>query len=104
ATHHHQGLIVLTGPTGHGKTSTLAALVNLLNTETSHHVITVEDPVEYVHPRKKALISQREVGTHTRSFASALKASLREDPDVIVGGALRGTETVRRSEEHTSEL
>jgi twitching motility protein PilT len=95
ATHHHQGLIVLTGPTGHGKTSTLAALVNLLNTETTHHVITVEDPVEYVHPRKKALMSQREVGTHTRSFASALKASLREDPDVIVVGELRDTETVR---------
>ena len=95
ATHHHQGLIVLTGPTGHGKTSTLAALVNLLNTETTHHLITVEDPVEYVHPRKKALISQREVGTQTRSFASALKAALREDPDVIVVGELRDTETVR---------
>jgi twitching motility protein PilT len=95
ATHHHQGLIVLTGPTGHGKTSTLAALVNLLNTESTHHIITVEDPVEYVHPRKKALISQREVGTQTRSFANALKASLREDPDVIVVGELRDTETVR---------
>jgi twitching motility protein PilT len=95
ATHHHQGLIVLTGPTGHGKTSTLAALVDLLNTETTHHIVTVEDPVEYVHPPKKALISQREVGTHTRSFASALKASLREDPDVIVVGELRDTETVR---------
>jgi twitching motility protein PilT len=95
ATHHHQGLIVLTGPTGHGKTSTLAAVVNLLNTETTHHIITVEDPVEYVHPRKKALISQREVGTQTRSFANALKASLREDPDVIVVGELRDTETVR---------
>jgi twitching motility protein PilT len=95
ATHHHQGLIVLTGPTGHGKTSTLAALVNLLNSETTHHIITVEDPVEYVHPRKKALVSQREVGTQTRSFAAALKASLREDPDVIVVGELRDTETVR---------
>jgi twitching motility protein PilT len=95
ATHHHQGLIVLTGPTGHGKTSTLAALVNLLNTESTHHIVTVEDPVEYVHPRKKALISQREVGTQTRSFAAALKASLREDPDVIVVGELRDTETVR---------
>jgi twitching motility protein PilT len=95
ATHHHQGLIVLTGPTGHGKTSTLAALVNLLNTTTTHHIITVEDPVEYVHPRKKALVSQREVGTQTRSFANALKASLREDPDVIVVGELRDTETVR---------
>jgi twitching motility protein PilT len=95
ATHHHQGLIVVTGPTGHGKTSTLAAIVDLLNSETSHHIITVEDPVEYVHPRKKALISQREVGTNTRSFAAALKASLREDPDVIVVGELRDTETVR---------
>jgi twitching motility protein PilT len=95
ATHHHQGLIVLTGPTGHGKTSTLAAVVNLLNTDTTHHIITVEDPVEYVHPRKKALISQREVGAQTRSFANALKASLREDPDVIVVGELRDTETVR---------
>ncbi|MCP3165367.1 type IV pilus twitching motility protein PilT [Myxococcus qinghaiensis] len=95
ATHHHQGLIVVTGPSGHGKTSTLAALVDLINRETSHHVLTVEDPVEFVHPRKKALISQREVGAHTRTFASALKGSLREDPDVIVVGELRDTETVR---------
>lgn len=95
ATHHHQGLIVVTGPSGHGKTSTLAALVDLINRETSHHVLTVEDPVEFVHPRKKALISQREVGAHTKTFASALKGSLREDPDVIVVGELRDTETVR---------
>src|SRR5450432_1602121 len=95
ATDYHQGLIVVTGPTGHGKTSTLAAIVDVLNSETTHHIITVEDPVEYVHPRKKALISQREVGTNTRSFAAALKASLREDPDVIVVGELRDTETVR---------
>ena len=95
ATHHHQGLIVVTGPTGHGKTSTLAAIVDLLNRETSSHIITVEDPIEYLHPPKRALLSQREVGTHTRSFAAALKASLREDPDVIVVGELRDTETVR---------
>lgn len=95
ATHHHQGLIVLTGPTGHGKTSTLAALVNLINSETTHHIITVEDPIEYLHPRKRAMMSQREVGTHTRSFRAALKGSLREDPDVIVIGELRDTETVR---------
>ncbi|NVJ10156.1 PilT/PilU family type 4a pilus ATPase, partial [Myxococcus sp. AM001] len=95
ATHHHQGLIVITGPSGHGKTSTLAALVDLINRETSHHVLTVEDPVEFVHPRKRALISQREVGSHTKTFASALKGSLREDPDVIVVGELRDTETVR---------
>lgn len=95
ATHHHQGLVLVTGPTGHGKTSTLAAIVDIINAGTTHHVITVEDPVEYVHPRKRAMISQREVGTHTRSFQSALKASLREDPDVIVVGELRDTETVR---------
>jgi twitching motility protein PilT len=95
ATHHHQGLIVITGPTGHGKTTTLAAIIDILNRETARHVITVEDPVELVHPRKKAMMSQREVGTHTRSFESALKASLREDPDVIVVGELRDTETVR---------
>jgi twitching motility protein PilT len=95
ATHHHQGLVLVTGPTGHGKTTTLAAIVDIINRDTTHHVITVEDPVEYLHPRKKALMSQREVGTATRTFAAALKASLREDPDVIVVGELRDTETVR---------
>ncbi|WP_437752461.1 type IV pilus twitching motility protein PilT [Sorangium sp. So ce1389] len=95
ATRHHQGLIVLTGPTGHGKTTTMTAIIDILNRETSHHIITVEDPVEFVHARGKAMISQREVGTHTRSFENALKASLREDPDVIVVGELRDTATVR---------
>ncbi|XYH93930.1 type IV pilus twitching motility protein PilT [Sorangium sp. So ce1128] len=95
ATRHHQGLIVITGPTGHGKTTTLTAVIDILNRETSHHIITVEDPVEFVHARGKAMISQREVGTHTRSFENALKASLREDPDVIVVGELRDTATVR---------
>jgi twitching motility protein PilT len=95
ATRHHQGLVLVTGPTGHGKTSTLAAIVDIINRQTTHHLIAVEDPVEYVHPRAKAMISQREVGAHTRSFANALKASLREDPDVIVVGELRDTETVR---------
>ncbi|MFO0679920.1 MAG: PilT/PilU family type 4a pilus ATPase [Polyangiaceae bacterium] len=95
ATEHHQGLIVVTGPTGHGKTTTLAALVNLINTTTTHHVITVEDPVEYVHPIKRAMMSQREVGGTTKSFQAALKGSLREDPDVIVVGELRDAETVR---------
>jgi len=95
ATHHHQGLVLVTGPTGHGKTTTLAAIVDIINRDSTHHVITVEDPVEYLHPRKKALMSQREVGTATRTFAAALKASLREDPDVIVVGELRDTETVR---------
>ena len=95
ATHHHQGLIVITGPTGHGKTTTLAAVVGIINRETTHHVITVEDPIEYVHPFGKAVISQREVGSHTKTFQAALKGSLREDPDVIVVGELRDTETVR---------
>jgi twitching motility protein PilT len=90
-----QGLVLVTGPTGHGKTSTLAAIVDILNRDSSRHVLTIEDPVEFVHPRKRAMISQREVGTHARSFASALKASLREDPDVIVVGELRDPETVR---------
>jgi twitching motility protein PilT len=95
ATDHHQGLIVITGPTGHGKTTTLNAIVGIINERTKHHVITVEDPVEYVHPKAQAVISQREVGTHTKSFQAALKGSLREDPDVIVVGELRDTETVR---------
>ncbi len=95
ATHHHQGLILVTGPTGHGKTSTLAAIVDIINSNTTHHIITVEDPVEYVHPRKRAMMSQREVGASTKTFAAALKGSLREDPDVIVVGELRDTETVR---------
>jgi twitching motility protein PilT len=95
AARHHQGLIVVTGPTGHGKTSTLAAIVDILNQGTTSHIITVEDPIEYVYPKKRALLSQREIGTHTRSFGSALKGALREDPDVIVVGELRDAETVR---------
>ncbi|MET0287365.1 MAG: PilT/PilU family type 4a pilus ATPase, partial [Polyangiales bacterium] len=95
ATHHHQGLIVVTGPTGHGKTTTLAAIVDVINKDRTDHIITVEDPIEYVHERKAAVMSQREVGTHTKSFAAALKGSLREDPDVIAVGELRDTETVR---------
>jgi twitching motility protein PilT len=95
ASSHHQGLVVFTGPTGHGKTTTLTAVVDQINETTTHHIITVEDPVENLHPKKKALISQREVGTHTATFASALRAALREDPDVIVVGELRDVETVR---------
>lgn len=94
ATRHHQGLILVTGPTGHGKTATLTAIVDHINRESTHHVVTVEDPVEYIHPRKRAMMSQREVGTHTKSFQRALKGALREDPDVIVVGELRDTETV----------
>ncbi|MEZ4360827.1 MAG: PilT/PilU family type 4a pilus ATPase [Kofleriaceae bacterium] len=93
-TSYHQGLVVVAGPSGHGKTTTLAALVDLINSSRPHHVLCVEDPVEIVHPRKTAVVSQREVGVHTASFATALKASLREDPDVIVIGEIRDRETV----------
>ena len=91
---HHQGFVVIAGPSGHGKTTTLAALVDLVNSTKPHHILTVEDPIEIEHPRKLALVSQREAGRHPKSFAAALKASLREDPDVIVIGELRDRETV----------
>jgi twitching motility protein PilT len=91
---HHQGLVVIAGPSGHGKTTTLAALVDLVNSTKPHHILTIEDPIELVHTRKQAVISQREVGRDTVSFARGLKASLREDPDVIVIGELRDRESV----------
>lgn len=91
---YHQGLVLICGPSGSGKSTTLAALVNLFNETKSHHVITMEDPVEFVHPFKTCLVNQREVGTHTGSFARALRAALREDPDVIVIGEMRDPETI----------
>jgi twitching motility protein PilT len=91
---HHQGFVVIAGPSGHGKTTTLAGLVDLVNSSKAFHILTVEDPIEIEHPRKVAVVSQREAGRHTKSFAAALKASLREDPDVIVIGELRDRETV----------
>jgi twitching motility protein PilT len=94
---YHQGLVVISGPSGAGKTTTLAALVDMFNIERPVHIITVEDPVEIVHPIKKAIVTQREVGSHTRSFYSALKGSLREDPDVIAIGELRDRETVEKA-------
>lgn len=93
-TMHHQGLVIVAGPNGHGKTTSMAALVDMFNLGHAMHIITVEDPVEVVHPRKQAIVTQREVGTHTRSFARALAAALREDPDVIAIGELRDRETV----------
>ena len=93
-TNYHQGFVVIAGPSGHGKTTTLAALVDIINSSKPHHILTVEEPVEFVHHPKKAVVSQRDVGPHTNSFATALKASLREDPDVIVIGELRDRETV----------
>ncbi len=91
---YHNGLILVTGPVGAGKTTTLAALVNELNTTRDDHIITVEDPIELVQVSQGCNVTQREVGTHTRTFHSALKASLREDPDVIVIGELRDLETI----------
>ncbi len=93
-TRHHQGLVVISGPNGSGKSTTLASLVDVFNSTKPIHIITVEDPVEILHSRKKAVVSQREVGSHTKSFASALKGALREDPDVIAIGELRDLETV----------
>jgi twitching motility protein PilT len=91
---YHQGLVLVCGPSGSGKSTTLAALVNLFNETRHDHVITLEDPVEFVHPFKNCLVNQREVGRDTQSFARALRATLREDPDVIVIGELRDTESV----------
>jgi twitching motility protein PilT len=91
---YHQGLVVVCGPSGSGKSTTLAALVNLFNETRHDHILTMEDPVEFVHPFKNCLVNQREVGTHTHSFARALRAALREDPDVIVIGELRDNESV----------
>ncbi|NIA11603.1 MAG: PilT/PilU family type 4a pilus ATPase, partial [Nitrospiraceae bacterium] len=89
-----QGLVLICGPAGSGKSTTLTALVNLINETRYDHIITLEDPVEFVHPFKSCLVNQREVGAHTRSFARALRAALREDPDVLIIGDLRDTETI----------
>ena len=91
---YHQGLVIICGPSGSGKSTTLAALVNLFNETRNDHVITLEDPIEFVHPFKNCLVNQREVGAHTVSYARALRAALREDPDVIVIGELRDNESV----------
>ncbi|MDX1429095.1 MAG: type IV pilus twitching motility protein PilT [Rhodothermales bacterium] len=88
-----KGLVLVTGPTGSGKSTTLCALIDLINRERTDHVITIEDPIEFVHENKKCLITQREVGTHTVSFKAALRAVLREDPDVVLVGELRDLET-----------
>ncbi|HEU4391059.1 MAG TPA: PilT/PilU family type 4a pilus ATPase, partial [Blastocatellia bacterium] len=90
----HQGLVLVTGPAGQGKTTTIAALVDRINEERALHVITVEDPIEFVYPFRRAVVNQREVGKHTLSFANALRAALREDPDVIVVGEMRDLETI----------
>jgi twitching motility protein PilT len=89
-----KGLVVVTGPTGSGKSTTLAALVDLINRTRTDHIITIEDPIEFVHQSKKCLVTQRQVGLHTRSFKNALRAALREDPDIILVGEMRDLETV----------
>ncbi len=92
--HYHKGLILITGPTGSGKSTTMAAMIDYINKEMPKHIITIEDPIEFVHRSQKALIKHREVGIHTRKFDNALKASLREDPDIILVGEMRDKETV----------
>jgi twitching motility protein PilT len=89
-----RGLVLVTGPTGSGKSTTLAAMIDKINKERRGHIITVEDPIEFIHKHQKCIVNQREVGTDTRSFATALKYALREDPDVILVGEMRDLETI----------
>ncbi|MEJ2360342.1 MAG: type IV pilus twitching motility protein PilT [Gammaproteobacteria bacterium] len=93
-TRHRKGLILVTGPTGSGKSTTLASMIDFINNERRGHVITIEDPVEFIYKSKQCLFSQREVGTHTPSFSRALLSALREDPDVILVGEMRDQETI----------
>lgn len=93
-TRHKQGLILVTGPTGSGKSTTLAAMIDYMNNIRPDHIITIEDPIEYVHSNKKCVINQRELGAHTQSFSNALRGALREDPDIILVGEMRDLETI----------
>jgi twitching motility protein PilT len=90
----HQGIILVTGATGHGKTTTLAAMVDYINEKRAHHILTVEDPIEFIHPLKKGVVNQRALGESTLSYHNALKGALRQDPDVIVIGELRDLDTI----------
>src|SRR5476651_1328584 len=93
--HLDQGLVVVTGPTGSGKSTTLAAMIDYINSNLAKHIITIEDPIEFVHPVKKCVIVHREVGEHTASFASALKGAMRHDPDILLVGEMRELETIK---------
>lgn len=88
-----KGLVLVTGPTGSGKSTTLAALIDLINSNRSDHILTIEDPIEFVHKNKKCLVNQREIHSHTQSFKKALRAALREDPDIVLVGEMRDLET-----------
>jgi twitching motility protein PilT len=99
-----KGLVLVTGPTGSGKSTTLAALVDHVNRNRDDHIITIEDPVEFVHENRRCIVTQREVGTHTQSFKSALRAALREDPDLVLVGELRDLETIAIETAETSHL
>ncbi|HVO95893.1 MAG TPA: type IV pilus twitching motility protein PilT, partial [Terriglobales bacterium] len=90
-----KGLILVTGPTGSGKSTTLAAMIDYLNSSFEGHILTVEDPIEFVHQSKKCLVNQRELGPHTESFSNALRSALREDPDIILVGEMRDLETIQ---------
>lgn len=93
--HLDQGLVVVTGPTGSGKSTTLAAMIDYINSTLARHIITIEDPIEFVHPVKQSVIVHREVGEHTESFATALKGAMRHDPDIVLLGEMRELETIR---------
>src|SRR4029077_14904023 len=92
-----RGLVLVTGPTGSGKSTTLAAMIDKINQERHDHILTIEDPIEYIHPHKNCLVNQREVHSDTQSFSMALRAALREDPDIVLIGELRDLETVEEA-------
>jgi len=95
AENYKQGFFLIVGPTGQGKTTSLASVVNFINTHRSEHIITIEDPIEYIIPNDKSIIEQREIGTHASSFQNALRASMRQDPDIIIIGEMRDQETMQ---------
>jgi len=98
----HKGMVLVTGPTGSGKSTTLAAMIDYINTHKKNHIITIEDPVEFVHKNKNCIINHREVGFHTQGFKSALRGALREDPDIILVGEMRDLETIELALEAAS--